>query len=129
MNFVHELISTELQQFVACRNRAEAAILEERDFLQGKADEGAIGKGVINKMNYLLGSMSAHIEATDKLLEAINTTFQIVGEVNHDLSRLKFQVGDLERENRTLKNWLRSMGKDVSLLPYFRESDFRSFNV
>lgn len=122
---MNELITLELQQFIVAKDRVEDAILNERSYLQEKANQGQANPGYINKMNYLLGTMWQHIEATNKLLEAIGLANDLMGFERENAAQLRFEANTLRSENKKMRAWLQSIGKDLTLLPYIRETDFR----
>lgn len=120
-----DLIGPELDLFLACRERIEQAIQGQRDYLQQKAGEGKVSQGYLNQMNFLLGAMAQYMEATEKLLQQIGFASHILGNNHQETQRLKVRVGELEEENDRLRYYAKSLGGDLTILPYIRRSDYQ----
>lgn len=121
----HELISTELDRFVAKRERLVQVINEQRAYLQERADQGKASAGYVRRMNHIFRTVGEAITATDQLHEAIGFANDLLGDPQEKLEGLKIQNQQLVHENKMMRAWLQSMGKDMSLLRYARESDLR----
>mgnify|MGYP000061567521 CR=1 FL=1 len=121
----YELISSELDRFVAKRERLVYIINEQRAYLQERADQGKASAAYVHRMNSMFRAVGEAITATDQLHEAIGFANDLLGDPQQKLDRLKIQNQQLAEENRKMRAWLQSMGKDLSLLHYVQESDLR----
>ncbi len=121
----HELISSELDRFVARRAYLVKIINEQRAYLQERANQGKASAAYVHRMNSLFRAVGDTITATDQLHEAIGFAHDLLGDPQQRLDRLKIENHQLADENRKMRAWLQSMGKDLSLLHYVQESDLR----
>ena len=123
---VQELIGPELNYYQSVKTKLEEMIEEERTNLQDAAGNG-VKPGYIRKMNYIFGVTAQYHQATEKLIRQIAASFQLMETSNHELQNLKAELRALQNENMKMKKWLGQLGKDTSLLPYMRNSDFNNY--
>lgn len=121
----HELISPEDGRFVAKRERLVHVINEQRAYLQERADQGKASAGYLRRMNHLFKTVGEFITATDQLHQTIGFAHELLGDPYEQAERLKGRNQELAHENKLMRAWLQSMGKDLSLLQHMRESDLR----
>ncbi len=120
---MNDLINAELSDYKLAYYKLMEVLEKDREYLQKKVNEGKITEKYLNYRNHYLTKIHTYIDGTQRLLQAISLYYEIVGE--EDTESLKYKICDLENENKKLRAWLKSLGKDISLLPYFRESDLQ----
>lgn len=120
-----DLIGPELDFFLACQDRIEAAIESQRAYLQTRAEEGKLSQAYLNQMNYLLGAMSEYMEAVEKLHNQLGLAASLYADWHNENQRLKMRVGDLQEEVDRLRYYCRNLGGDLTLVPFIRRSDYQ----
>lgn len=98
MDWVHELISQELERFVTSEERLKRKLPRSRDYWQSQLDRGRISEREAEAFNGLLQSVSAHLEATQQLLQSIGWAYNALGISPATYRQLKERVRTLEEE-------------------------------
>lgn len=115
----HHLLAAEYEK----RVRLSIMIEDERTRLEKYAASGNAKAGYINKMNFILGTAYDYKESVENLHQAIAETVALFPPQTTDIQSLKRNLERAESENKKLRAWLSSLGKDLNLIPYINSKD------
>lgn len=118
-----ELIRRELQDFLYQRNRFTELLETERDKLEEYAAREKASQAYIGRQNRIFSTAWDFMEAAQDLVDGMATGSQILTGKREDPTA-NFRIQELEEENRKLKLYLKSLGKDPTLVQYMRVRDF-----
>ena len=121
---MYDLINTEVVSFNFSLSKLEEAIESERNFLSKRVDKGNISEAYLHHMNGFLGTIIEFVNETEKLHQAIGTMHQLYQPELDRVGQIKHQLKNAEIENKKLRAWLISHGRNpTELLPYISLSD------
>lgn len=121
---LQDMIVRQRSRFLDMLERFGSLLQEERDRLQQSANDGKLTDWLIDKKNQELSLQIAVIESGNEYDLAVLQRLAIAKDQQREVNRLKARIHSLESENESMRAWLRSLGKDVSLTAYVRASDF-----
>lgn len=119
-----QLIDKEWHQYLFADEKLMSTIERERLALEQYANSDNPNPKYIAKMNAVWQTVANYMASVEDLFQAIEAGRQILG-VSHQYQRNEFRLQELEEENKKLKLYLTSLGKDPDLVRYMRISDFR----
>lgn len=121
---IQELIFPALNHFQDFENRLIARLDREEESLERYKASKSPSPLYVKRMESFIALVDSYMIAVRNLLKAVGTAESILRESDSALQAAHGRVALLEEENRKLKLFLKSLGKDPELVGFMQVRDF-----